>query len=186
MLFCKVSKKENILRAALKLFVEQGEQSTSMNWIGREAKCGIGTMYNYFPSKKDLINELYLEIKSSLFTYILEALDPDVPVKQQFIDTWLKAIEYAHTKPLEFRFLEMFSHSPKIDGLVEEQVGKLVYPILEIYDRGKREGILKNYDTIQLLIFTNGAITTSIINNPKISEQGKREIILMAWDAIKS
>lgn len=183
---CIVNKKDNILKAALKLFVEQGEQATSMKWIAKEAKCGIGTMYNYFQSKDELISELYLKIKTSLFTYILETLDPDAPVKQQFIETWFKSIDYAISNSLEYKFLQIFSHSPKISKDVEEEVGKIIYPLLEIYEKGKREGILKNQDTLQLVIFTNGAIAASIINNPNMDEQEKKAIILMAWDAIKS
>ena len=51
-----MNKRANILKSALKLFVEQGEQTTSMKWIAKEANCGIGTMYNYFSSKEELIN----------------------------------------------------------------------------------------------------------------------------------
>ena len=183
---CSVNKKDNILKAALKLFVEQGEQSTSMKWIAKEANCGIGTMYNYFQSKDELINELYFDIKTSFFSYILEAIDTNTPVKQQFVDTWFKAIDYAISNPLEYKFLEIFSHSPKISKQVEEKVNKLIYPILEIFEKGKSEGVIKNIDSLQLIIFINGAITSSILRNPNINEQGKKAIILMAWDAIKS
>ena len=175
-----------IFYAALKLFVEHGEQATSMKLVGKEAKCGIGTMYNYFPSKDELINELYVETKIKLINSILEAVNTKVPVKKQFIDSWLKAIDFAYTNSLEFKFLEIFSHSPKISKQASEEVNKLLYPVLEIYEKGKREGILKNLDTLQLLIFTNGAITASVINNPNIDKKGKMEVVLMAWDAIKS
>jgi len=181
-----VNKRENILNAALRLFVEQGEQATSMKWIAEEAKCGIGTMYNYFPSKDKLIDELYLDIKTKLFSNIIEALDKNKPVKQQFIDTWLKAMNYAIYNPIEYKFLEIFSHSPKISKQVTEKVTKLIYPIMDIFEKGKIEGVIKDQDAMQLLIFTNGAITASIINNPNIDEHGKKAIILMAWDAIKS
>jgi len=181
-----VNKKDDILKAALRLFVEQGEQATSMKWIAKEAKCGIGTMYNYFQSKDELISELYVEIKTKLFTYILEALDTNAPVKQQFIDIWLKVIDYAILNPIEYKFLEIFSHSPKISKQATEEVNKLIYPVLEIFEKGKREGIIKNQDTLQLVIFTNGAITASVLRNPNIDEHGKKAIALMAWDAIKS
>ncbi len=129
-----MDKKDAILKAALKLFVEQGEQSTSMKWI----------------------------------------------------DVWLRAILYAISKPEEFKFLEAFSHSPKISSQANEEINALLFPILEIFEKGKKEGIIKDYDTIQLLMFTNGAITTSVIYNNNLDEQDKRNIILMAWDAIKS
>ena len=181
-----MNKRDNILKAALKLFVEQGEQATSMKWIANEAKCGIGTMYNYFPSKEDLINELYLELKTNLFNSILEELDTNAPVKQQFVDTWINAINYKISNPIEDKFFEIFSHSPKISKQVTKEVNKLLYPILEIYEKGKMEGVIKDHDTLQLLTFTIGAITASVLNNPKIDEQRKKTIILMAWDAIKS
>ena len=181
-----VNKRENILNAALKLFVEQGEQATSMKWIAEEAKCGIGTMYNYFPSKNELIDELYLEIKTKLFSNINSVLDTNAPVKQQFTDCWLMSMDYAISNPKEYKFLEIFSHSPKISKQVTEKVNKLIYPILDIFEKGKIEGVIKDQDALQLLFFTSGAITASIINNPNIDEHGKKAIILMAWDAIKS
>lgn len=183
---CSVNKKADILKAALKLFVEQGEQATSMKWIAKEAKCGIGTMYNYFQSKEELINELYVNIKTSLFKYILNGHDASLPVKRQFLETWLKSIDYATSNPLEHKFLQVYAHSPKISKEAAEKVYKLIFPVLEIFEKGKREGIIKDQDTMDLVIFTNGAIMASVISNPKIDNNKKQAIILMAWDAIKN
>ncbi|MFK5856147.1 MAG: TetR/AcrR family transcriptional regulator [Bacteroidota bacterium] len=181
-----MNKRDDILKAALKLFVEQGEQSTSMKWIAEDAECGIGTMYNYFKSKEDLINVLYLEIKTKLFAYILKAHDTSSSVKQQFVSAWLRSIDYSISNPLQTRFLQVYSHSPKICNEVTKEVGKLIYPLMEIYDKGIREGIIKDQNTLQLVIFTNGAISSSVSYNPNITNQCKKDLVLMAWDAIKS
>ena len=69
---CSVNKKDNILKAALKLFVEQGEQSTSMKWIAKEAKCGIGTMYNYFQSKDELISKAEMTTVHPVYRQLTE------------------------------------------------------------------------------------------------------------------
>ena len=183
---CSVNKRDDILSAALKLFVEQGEQSTSMKWIAEEAGCGIGTMYNYFKSKEELINVLYLEIKTKLFTYILEAHNTSSSVKQQFVSAWLRYIDYSILNPLETRFLQVYSHSPKISKEISDEVGKLINPLLEVYEKGIEEGIIKNQNTLQLVIFTNGAITSSVSYNPNITNRCKKDLVLMAWDAIKS
>jgi len=181
-----VNKRESIVKASLKLFVEQGEQATSMKWIAQEAKCGIGTMYNYFKSKEELINTLYLEIKTDLFGHVLKTHKTNNSVKQQFVSAWLSFIDYAIENPLETGFLQMFSHSPKISKQVTEQVEKLIYPLLEVYEKGKKEGIIKDQDTLQLVIFTNGAINSSVGYNPEITNKKKKQLVLMAWDAIKS
>jgi AcrR family transcriptional regulator len=181
-----MDKRRNILNAALKLFVEQGEQATSMKLIAKEANCGIGTMYNYFKSKDALINDLYIELKTKLSNNSLKIMDNSLPVKQQFINVWLKTIEYLVLHPLEYRFLQIFSHSPKISQESTEEVYKQILPLLEIYEKGKKEGIIKNEDTLRLVIFTNGAITASAVSNPGMDTDEKIAIVLMAWDAIKS
>jgi len=181
-----VNKKNDIYRAAIKLFVEEGEQATSMKWIAKQAKCGIGTMYNYFQSKDELINDLYIEIKTKLFTSILTSFNSNNSVKQQFIEVWLRVMNFAVSYPLEYSFLEIFAYSPKISKLASDEVNKLISPLMQIVEKGKKEGIIKDIDTMLLVIFTNGAITSCILNNKDIDENGKKEIALMAWDAIKS
>ena len=121
-----------------------------------------------------------------MFSFIFEVLDPNAPVKQQFIDSWIKVMDYAILNPKEYKFLEIFSHSPKISKQATEEVNKLIYPVLEIFEKGKNEGIIKDQDTLQLVIFISGAIAASVLKNPKIDEHGNKAIVLMAWDAIKS
>lgn len=181
-----VNKRDNILKAALKLFVEQGEQATSMKWIAKEAKCGIGTMYNYFSSKEELINVLYLETKRNLLTSVFKNHDSSFSVKKQFISTWLGFMDHSIANPLEAGFLQMYSHSPKISDKINEEVNKLLFPLFEIYEKGKMEGIIKDIDTLQLIVFNNGAISSSIGINPKLGIQDREIIVQLAWDAIKS
>ena len=181
-----MNKREKILNAALNLFVEQGEQATSMKWIAKKAKCGIGTMYNYFPSKENLINTLYLELKKKNINYVLKVIDTDKPIKQQFIDSWGKTLEFAINYPIECKFLEKFSHSPIISEEIKRETLKLLSPFIEIFEKGKREGIIKNHDVILLVFFIHGAITASVLNQPEMNPEDVNTILLMAWDAIKN
>ena len=45
------------------LLIENGVQGTPMSAIAKEANTGMGTIYNYFPTKEDLINSTYIYIK---------------------------------------------------------------------------------------------------------------------------
>ncbi len=51
-------KKESFFRAALKLFAVNGIRNTSTAKISKEAGTAAGTLFLYFPTKQDLINEL--------------------------------------------------------------------------------------------------------------------------------
>jgi len=56
-------KRTAIMDAALKLFTERGFHGTSTAQISEDAGVATGTLFNYFPTKGDLINSLYFEVK---------------------------------------------------------------------------------------------------------------------------
>jgi len=60
------SRRAEIIRAAVKLFSEQGYYNTTIQSIAREAGISVGLVYQYFREKDDL---LYLSLKDVLETY---------------------------------------------------------------------------------------------------------------------
>jgi len=46
---------ERITKAALELFDQQGFAATTMDMIAEKARLGVGTLYNYYDSKADLL-----------------------------------------------------------------------------------------------------------------------------------
>jgi AcrR family transcriptional regulator len=52
------SSKEKILSVALELFAKKGYYATSISQIAKKAKISKGLMYNYFPSKEKLLDEI--------------------------------------------------------------------------------------------------------------------------------
>lgn len=58
----KIHSKKAIVEAAVKLFSQKGFQETSVADIMNEADLGIGTFYNYFESKEEILKSLLSEI----------------------------------------------------------------------------------------------------------------------------
>ncbi len=56
-------KKQALLEAAIELFAKDGFWQTTTASIAQEAGVATGKLFNYFPTKNDLIDELYLSIK---------------------------------------------------------------------------------------------------------------------------
>jgi AcrR family transcriptional regulator len=54
-----------VLDAAMRLFVEQGLGATT-GASSRESGLSTGSLFNYFPTKTDLLNALYLHLKQDL------------------------------------------------------------------------------------------------------------------------
>ncbi len=76
----KIQSKQAILQASIHLFSTKGFQDTSIADIMNEADLGIGTFYNYFESKeevlKSLLNGLVEDMRSALQLFVREKRTP--------------------------------------------------------------------------------------------------------------
>ena len=59
-----MNKKESIILSALQLLTEKGVHNTPMSAIAKSSGTGMGTIYNYFPNKDALFNDIYSRIKN--------------------------------------------------------------------------------------------------------------------------
>jgi len=82
----KERKREQILRAAMKVFARQGVYNFKMMDIAERAKVGKGTLYEYFSSKDALIVGVFRLIFADYDAYIGKRIkngaDPETQLKQ--------------------------------------------------------------------------------------------------------
>jgi len=57
----KIARKDRIFAAAVDLFNNKGFSNTSMQDIAEKSNVAVGTLYNYFPSKHDLLLDIIQE-----------------------------------------------------------------------------------------------------------------------------
>lgn len=62
-----VTSKEAILAVSRELAAEQGLQSLNMRAVAKMCNVSVGSIYNYFPSKADLIAAVIQEVWQSIF-----------------------------------------------------------------------------------------------------------------------
>ena len=75
--------REEILKVATNMFLNENMDDISMRKIAIESKIGLGTVYNYFPSKVALLTEI-IEIKTDeQFEKVKLAIDNNDNVKEQ-------------------------------------------------------------------------------------------------------
>ncbi|KMY45272.1 TetR family transcriptional regulator [Bacillus sp. FJAT-27916] len=67
--------RQKIINAAEEVFGQKGYYETSIVNIAQEAKVAQGTFYNYFPSKKDIFDELIHMYSRELRTAIKEEMN---------------------------------------------------------------------------------------------------------------
>ena len=62
----------------------RGFHGTPMSQVAKKSGVAVGTIYQYFPGKEDLISTLYLEVKRRLAQSTLLVYSPQAPVHDGF------------------------------------------------------------------------------------------------------
>ncbi|WP_162800377.1 TetR/AcrR family transcriptional regulator [Acetobacterium bakii] len=101
-----MDKKEKILEAALKLFNMYGFDNTPTARITKEAGVATGTLFNYFKSKEELINVLYLNCKDSLTRRLAAGLDQEKTYRSKLKRIYINYIGWSLENTDEFLFFQ--------------------------------------------------------------------------------
>jgi len=106
--------KRAILETTLQLLSKNDLQATSMALISSESGVSMGSIYNSFSGKEDIINELYRGIVVSQTAEVLQDFYQDSSIFDRFAMVWRKVIESSAHNPEAFLFMEQYSMSPYI------------------------------------------------------------------------
>lgn len=182
-----MNKKENIIKAALELLVENGIHATPMSAIAKAAGTGMGTIYNYFPTKDILINAIYTYIKEQEIS-VFQSFEPNEPIKTQFKIYYIKGIEFFVNNPLFFKFIEQLQASPIITEESKNFGYKAIDPVIQLLLKGQQEKVIKNVSLEEILQFIGGAIVSYLrwyFNQTNPNPESINNQLSMVWDAIK-
>ena len=118
------SKKEHILKTALELFASDG-LSVPTAKVAEQAGVANGTLFNYFPTKQDLIDELFLSIKKEMgCMFVSGTTDTSKNLKEICSALWDSYVRWALAHPQKSTVMNLIkttkSVSPKAMGLVKD------------------------------------------------------------------
>jgi AcrR family transcriptional regulator len=184
----KMDKKEKIILSAMKLLIDNDVQATPMSAIAKAADTGMGTIYNYFTTKEELINAIYLYLKEDEFKS-LQGPFKDESIKRQFDHCYGTMMTYLIKYPLHFRFMDQFHSSPIITAETKAEGLKTVRPFISLLEKGQEQGILKQMDLAQLLSFISGGLMGFVrwvhANHIPVTNTLLDNQLRIAWDAVK-
>ncbi|RQO30820.1 TetR family transcriptional regulator [Taibaiella sp. KBW10] len=174
----------------MKLLAEKGVQATPMSAIAKAAGTGMGTIYNYFATKEELINAIYLYIKHSEIELVNKSLDHTASLKSRFFHYYTAFINFYLKYPESFAFMDQFQSSPVITACTKDAGKQGFVSVIALIQQGQEEGIIKQMELEALLIFLGGTVTTYVrwvigIDVHKREPQQEQQMRLV-WDAIKA
>jgi len=184
-----ISKKELIFSTMLKLIAERGIHNTPMSLIAKESGVATGTIYHYYKSKNEILNDLYLEKKKVFGLVIAESLKIGETKKEKFISLWSSIYEYYTSNPLTFLFIEQVIRSPIIDPETKEKAAIYYQEGFDFILDGIKEGNFINMDATVMMPMIHGNIISmtqmALENIEKVNEEMIQQAIILSWRAIK-
>jgi AcrR family transcriptional regulator len=185
-------KHDDIIKAALELFAEQGFHGTPMSMIAEKAGVGAGTIYRYFENKNVLITELFGDLERKFMAALQDGYDPNKPIRERFVHISKAILVYSISHPLYFRYMEQFHNSPYGVSFRKDKIlGKSGdHDLLEeIFDEGVAQQILKELPRpILFALFIGPLITITrdhILGFFNLDDALIKEIVNACWDGIK-
>jgi AcrR family transcriptional regulator len=106
-------KRNALLAAATEVVAEQGLGAPTAR-IARVAGVAEGTLFTYFGSKDELLNALYLELKTDLSQAIMRAYPRSGAARERAWHAWKSFVEWGVANPPRRRALAQLAVSDRI------------------------------------------------------------------------
>jgi len=165
---------EKLRNAALELFARSGYAAVSMRAIAAETGVQAGAIYNHFPTKQDLLNELLQVHMETLLGAWSEADEPDLE-PQQALEHFVRFhIRYHLTKSREvfISYMELRNLESENFSAIEALRRKYESVPRAILERGTADGSFDIIDpqvtTMAIIAMLNG-MTTWFRDNGRLS-----------------
>ncbi|RPI95853.1 MAG: TetR/AcrR family transcriptional regulator, partial [Spirochaetales bacterium] len=173
-------KRNHIRQAAITVFARMGYYNSRVSDIAKEAQVAYGLFYHYFPSKDDVLMDIFQSAWTNLLKG-LEHLDRSIedPVEKVKAVVKFSLLEYEKNPDL-LKVLVM--DVPRLDKFYSEENQRLYNryfnKVAQIITKGQEKGVINKESSPQVISYlTLGAVDALIrqyVYNPGIKKgQGK-------------
>lgn len=159
-------KRTAILEATLRLISARGFHGTAMAKVAQEAGVSAGTIYHYFASKDELMDELYIAIKCKSAAATLANVNSDQPIPIQLRHALRNILHYFIDHPTEAAFIEQYTRSPYCRPEIEERAKVYYLPIMNAIQQAESAMVIKPFPS---------AVTTTLTLDVAMSLAQKHE-----------
>ena len=187
----KSEKRAQFLTSALKLFVKNGVMNTSTAAIAKEAGTAAGTLFLYFPTKQQLLDELILEIGREQSECVKKVIKPSHSARVAFFTIWKTTIHWFLENMEAYAYLQQVRDTGMISEKAVLESGDFFGYYFDAIQKGLAEGSLKNYpfDLIGEFLYRDIVAVMNLLRAQ--TDSYKHEEIIQQgfdiyWDGIKS
>jgi AcrR family transcriptional regulator len=179
-------KRQAILAAATQLFAEAGLNAPTAR-IARTAGVAEGTLFTYFPSKDDLLNQLYLELKGELRGMMLPAYPAQAGAREQIHHAWRIYVQWGSTHPGKRRVLAQLGLCERLSEAARAAGAEAFCDLNALLGESVRQGLLRDQPTAFVAAIMGALAETTmdfIARDPAQAEHTSEAGFAAFWNAI--
>jgi AcrR family transcriptional regulator len=144
-------RREQILAAARRCFIDQGFHPTRMDDIAREAQLSKGGVYFHFKSKQEVFDSLVEEEYAASMGFLRSVIEDDAPIEAKMARLGEHYLEYFSSAPEAPRFFvvmgEMALRDERLANRLLEMQTAYIEMVASLIDQGVRAGLLREVDS---------------------------------------
>lgn len=185
-----IDKRNALIKATIELVNNYGFHAAPMSKIAKMAKVSPATIYLYFESKQDLVNQTYIEVKAQYTQYAFGTYKEEMTIKDGFEIIWKRIASFKYKECEKAFFLAQCDTTPIIDKPSRQKGIAHLQPLLDLWERGKREGTIKPISDYLLYAYSINPLSFLIISQKQgdfiVDKENIEEAYQAAWNAIKT
>ncbi len=139
-----MQKVDLIFAAGLALIQKEGIAGLTMSKLAKKAGIATGTLYIYFESKEELLQQLYLKLNRESNARFMQGYKQEEDFLTGLRRVWINYLKHRIEHYPESVFLEQYYRSPYISEDEIELAELMKHPVHEMIRRGKREGLVRD------------------------------------------
>jgi AcrR family transcriptional regulator len=151
-----IKKRQDIIEAAMKLFVEKGVEGTTTREIAELAQAGEGTMFRHYKSKEALAWEIFDESLTRLIHEFEESTSHFTSAKDKIKSMIDKCYSLYETDRIRCAYLLLVEHTAA--HAMPADYRTPVKVLTEIIRQGQAQGEIENSDAAVTTALVMGAI----------------------------
>ena len=158
--------------------------------IAKMANVSPATIYLYFENKQDLVNKTYIEVKAEYTKYAFATYDENMHVEAGFEIIWKRIADFKLKECVNAMFLAQCDNTPMIDESSRQEGVKHLQPLLDLWMRGKKEGIIKPMSDYLLYAYSINPLSFLMMAQKRgalqLDKTHLEEAYQAAWSSIKT
>ena len=155
--------------------------------IAKEAGVSNGSLFTYFDTKADLLNQLYLHLKRDMGAAALGGLPAGGDVREQMFHMWSGWLRWATANPEKRRALAQLEVSDEITAPTHQTASQALTGIAAILERSREHGPMRDAPLAFVVALANAlaeATIDFIIRDPEHAAAHGRSGFEALWRMI--